>query len=87
MLPAALTDLPITPFPDPWGNLYKFANYDLIPLGKRRKDQFLVPVNSDYDLYSMGKDEDSKVAFTAKVSWDDVVRANDGRYLGLAVDY
>ncbi len=87
VLPAALTDLPITPFPDPWGNLYKFANYDLIPLGNRRKDQFLVPVNSDYDLYSMGKDGDSKPPFTAQVSWDDIVRANDGRYLGLAENY
>jgi general secretion pathway protein G len=47
----------------------------------------MVPVNSDYDLYSMGKDEDSQAAFTAQVSRDDVVRANDGNFFGLAIKY
>ena len=86
-LPDALTDLPITLFLDPWGNTYQYANYALIAPGLRRKDQFLVPVNSDYDLYSMGRDGASQPPFTANVSKDDIVRANDGRYLGLAENY
>ena len=52
-----------------------------------RKDRFLTPVNSDYDLYSVGIDGDSQAAFTAKVSRDDVVRANDGGFVGLAEDF
>lgn len=44
--------------------------------GEMRKDHFMVPVNSDYDLYSMGKDGKSVAPFTAKASRDDVVRAN-----------
>jgi len=76
---------------DPYGNPYEY----LVIFGKRkqdvqgkwRKDRFLVPVNSDYDLYSMGKDEDSQAAFTARASRDDIVRANDGQFFGLAIKY
>jgi general secretion pathway protein G len=35
----------------------------------------------------MGKDGDTMTPFTAKPSWDDVVRANNGRFVGLAADY
>jgi len=52
-----------------------------------RKDRFLVPVNSDFDLYSMGKDKESVIAFTAKKSHDDIVRANNGAFIGLAEDF
>ena len=45
------------------------------------------PVNSDYDLYSKGKDGKSQTPFTAKASQDDIVRANDGSFLGLVSDY
>jgi general secretion pathway protein G len=54
---------------------------------KPRKDHFLVPVNTDFDLYSMGKDGDSKAPFTAKASHDDNVRANDGSFIGLVLDF
>ena len=52
-----------------------------------RKDKNLVPVNTDYDLYSMGEDGRSVGPFTAKASRDDIVRANDGGFVGLAADY
>ena len=55
--------------------------------GKVRKDKNLVPVNNDFDLYSMGKDGASTPAFTAKMSQDDIVRANNGKYVGLVADY
>jgi len=54
---------------------------------KPRKDHFLVPVNTDFDLYSMGQDGDSKAPFTAKASHDDLVRANDGKFIGLVSDF
>lgn len=73
---------------DPWGNPYEY----LVILGKKkseimaicRKDKFLVPLNSDYDLYSMGKDERSGAPLTAQPSWDDIIRACDGGFIGLA---
>ena len=52
-----------------------------------RKDKKLVPLNSDYDLYSMGPDGESKPPLTAKASKDDIVRANDGEFVGLAERY
>ncbi len=55
--------------------------------GKPRKDRFLHPINSDYDLYSMGKDGESVEPLTAKKSHDDVIRANDGGFVGLAVEF
>ena len=55
--------------------------------GKPRKDHFLVPVNSDFDLYSMGADGNSQAPFTADASYDDVVRAYDGRYVGLVSEF
>ena len=54
---------------------------------KQRKDHSLHPLNSTYDLYSMGKDGDSKAPLTAQASRDDIIRANDGGYIGLASGY
>ena len=52
--------------------------------GQARKDRFLVPINSDYDLYSLGPDGRSSPPLTALASRDDVIRANDGGYIGIA---
>jgi general secretion pathway protein G len=74
---------------DPWGNPYqynKFPQGQNVPQGARR-DRFLVPINSTYDLYSAGKDGDSSPPLTANSSKDDVIRANDGGYIGLASKY
>jgi general secretion pathway protein G len=46
-----------------------------------------VPINSDFDLYSLGKDGKSAGPLTALASRDDVILANDGRFVGLASDY
>ena len=55
--------------------------------GQARKDRFLVPLNSDYDLYSMGPDGKSSSPITAKPSQDDIIRAADGSYVGPAIDF
>ena len=75
---------------DPWGNPFQYLRINggnLKGKGSLRKDKSLVPVNSDFDLYSMGKDGVSVPPFTAKQSHDDIVRANNGGYIGLAADY
>jgi len=73
---------------DPWGNPYAYLSFDgLVGTGPMRKDKNLVPVNSQYDLYSMGPDGESVPPFTAIKSRDDVVLANDGGYIGPAADY
>ncbi|HUG25672.1 type IV pilin protein [Piscinibacter sp.] len=72
---------------DPWGNPYKYLRLSAGTIGKARKDKSLVPINSDYDLYSMGADGKTAAALTAKVSQDDVIRASNGSFHGLGSDY
>ncbi len=73
---------------DPWGRPYVYQELSSIQgKGKARKDRRLNPLNSDFDLYSLGKDGVSRQQLTNKDSLDDVVRANDGAFVGLAADY
>ena len=85
--PDSLSDIGRDGLNDPWGNPYEYMRITGAPGEKPRKDRFLVPVNTDYDLYSMGKDGDSKAPFTAKASRDDIVRANNGGYVGIAEEF
>lgn len=90
-LPASLADIGRAGKLDPWGNPYVYYPFPPDdgkghPKGAR-KDRFLVPINSVYDLYSMGKDGDSVAPLTAKASQDDVIVANDGGFIGLAKRY
>lgn len=84
--PSSLSEIGIE-LRDPWGNPYQYANFDDIPPGKRRKDKFLVPLNSDFDLFSAGPDGDFKAPLTAKHSQDDVIYAGDGSYIGPASEF
>jgi len=73
---------------DPWGRPYQYTNLtDITGKGKARKDKNLVPINSDFDLYSLGKDGASSPPLNATASRDDIVRASDGRFVGLAADF
>jgi general secretion pathway protein G len=73
---------------DPWGHPYRYLDFTgLRGKGQMRKDRNLVPINSDYDLYSAGKDGGTVPPIVAPVSHDDVIRANNGGFVGLASDY
>ena len=52
-----------------------------------RKDKFLHPINTAFDLYSVGPDGSTNTPLTAKVSHDDVIMANDGGFIGWATNY
>lgn len=85
--PASLADIGETRT-DPWGNPYQYRNIATATgNGGLRKDRNLVPINSDYDLYSMGKDGESTGPINAPKSRDDIIRANSGGFIGLAEDY
>ena len=88
-LPLTLANIGKANLLDPWKNPYQYLDVTNIKAtkGKARKDKNLVPINSDYDLYSMGKDGVSAAPLTAKASQDDVIRANDGRFVGLGSEY
>jgi len=89
-LPLTLEEMGKGDMKDPWGNPYQYLNFETIKgkgNGKKRKDHNLVPLNEDFDLYSMGKDGKSQTPLTAKASRDDIIRANNGSYVGAASDY
>lgn len=86
---------------DPWGNPYRYLSFAHASSGTggggvagkptpppgSRKDRFLVPINTTFDLYSMGADGQTAAPLTAATSLDDVVRGNDGGFIGLARSY
>jgi general secretion pathway protein G len=73
---------------DPWGRPYVYLKLGAPgTAGKARKNKNLVPINTQYDLYSKGKDGDSTPPLTAAKSRDDVVLANDGAFVGKASEY
>jgi general secretion pathway protein G len=86
-LPADLNEVGMGGLRDPWRRPFQYTNLATSPPGKARKDRFLVPINSDYDLWSMGPDGKSVPPLTAKASRDDIVRASDGTFYGWATDY
>jgi len=73
---------------DPWGHPYVYTDLSAKNAkGKARKDGRLNPINADFDLYSVGEDGRSSTPLTARLSWDDVIRAREGAFIGLATDF
>ena len=86
--PPTLADVGRANLLDPWNRPYEYLRFaGLSGTGAMRKDKFLVPLNSTYDLYSRGKNGQTKPSLNAAASLDDVIRANDGGFVGLAMDY
>lgn len=87
-LPASLADVGLDGLRDPWGRPYVYLNIALAANpGLLRKDKNLVPINTDFDLYSRGPDGESQAPLNAGTSRDDIVRANNGAFIGKAEDY
>lgn len=90
--PASLENIGRGDFLDPWGTPYQYFKIGQGKgkkgkgglAGQARKDRFLVPINSDYDLYSMGPDKKTNLPLNSKAGRDDIVRANNGAFVGPA---
>jgi len=75
---------------DPWGREYRYLNNWLIMASSAthkctgcRKNGPVHPLNTDYDLFSIGKDGVSNDTIQSARSHDDIVRAFNGAYLGI----
>jgi general secretion pathway protein G len=84
VFPDALADANIDMDPDPWGNNYVYSN---VAGGGAARTSGGNAVNTDFDLYSTGNDGATAASLAAADSADDVVRANNGAFLGLAGEY
>ena len=97
--PEYLVDMGIS-MEDPWGNPIQYLNLSDIdpvsgavqagskgPKPTPRKKQNLKPLNTDYDLFCVGPNGVYMPNISHKDSLDDVMRADDGAFLGLAADY
>lgn len=87
VLPNTLDAVPGGPFLDPWGNPYRYLNIATGSPGFIRKDKNLHPLNTDFDLYSMGPDGKTAAQVNSTFGKDDIIRANDGAYIGEASKY
>jgi general secretion pathway protein G len=87
-IPNSLAEVGTSLTIDPWGRPYQFLNIrNVVGKGPLRKDGKLNPLNTDYDLYSIGKDGQTATPLSAMASRDDIVRANNGAFVGLGEDY
>jgi general secretion pathway protein G len=89
-LPETLAELDPRLPKDPWGHDYQFLNFSSPTpgtQGKIRKDHNLHPLNTGFDLYSLGEDGQSRAPLTARASRDDIIYARDGGFVGLASDF
>jgi general secretion pathway protein G len=86
--PVDLAEIGMDHLRDPWGNPYRYlVVFGRNDVGPVRKDHNLKPVNTGFDVYSMGPDGTTASPFTSTGGKDDIVIANDGDYMGLACQY
>lgn len=85
--PASLADVGLDKLKDPWGNAYEYWPITGDTNQKVRKDRNLHPINTDYDLCSKGQDGQTNYPLTASTSQDDIIRANNGAFFGLASNF
>lgn len=85
--PNDLTEIyPTIPL-DPWGTPYHYMNISNAQgTANTRTDNNLKPFNGDYDLYSAGPDKISLSPISAAESRDDIIRARNGSFIGIATD-
>jgi general secretion pathway protein G len=88
VLPESLADVGYGGKLDPWGKPYEYFNLRTAHgNGQARKDKKLAPLNSEFDLYSIGRDGLTAPSLGHASSRDDVVRARDGGFIGPAQEF
>jgi general secretion pathway protein G len=85
--PDALAEVGLGGKVDPWGNAYRYLNLDKNGNGGARRDRNLNPLNTDFDLYSVGKNGITRLPISQRDSLDDVIRVFDGKFVNLASEF
>ena len=88
LLPASLDELGLGDMRDPWDRPYIYTPFDAdTPKNQKRRNAANQPVNTDFDVLSRGEDKKSARRWNRDNAQDDIVRANNGTYVGLVKDY
>lgn len=86
-LPDSLDEIGRGSVADPWGRAYQYFNLETERgNGQARQRKNLKPLNTDYDLYSIGRDGETSKVVSDDKALDDVVRGLNGRFTGFAKD-
>ena len=85
--PNNLTQIGVDSLLDPWGNPYQYSNFAVTDKNDWRKDGNDKPINSFYDLWSNGEDEETKKRVDSKEGRDDIIRAWDGAFIGYGKEF
>ena len=87
-LPNSLNEIGKQSARDPWSNSYQYFNLASgAGNGVRRFDKSAAPLNTDFDLYSGGRDGRTDTSITDALSLDDIVRGRNMDYVGVAAKY
>ena len=64
------------------------AVFTTVPIDRtRRRDRYLFPLNTDFDLFSLGPNGATSVSLGESLGQDDIIRANNGGFFGMASEY
>lgn len=79
-LPLTLGEIRRGDLKDPWGNLYVYSRTPI-------RNRFGANLNSDFDIFSMGKDGNTDPVVSSAAGKDDLVRGADGAFLSSGADW
>lgn len=89
--PETLDPIPQAQILDPWDHSYVYFKIEgKTKAQKQSKCRHLgtfIPMNNDFDLCSMGKGGKYNRNITTQKAQDDIIRLNDGAYVGLVSEY
>jgi general secretion pathway protein G len=89
--PATLADINRPNYKDPWKRDYVYYNFTATPVlplplapaaQAPLKDFINIPINTDFDLYSLGQDGNTAEVAGVAVTDDDIARFNNGSHVG-----
>ena len=87
--PDSLAEIGKDGLKDPWGQPYEYLRLPADEQKRKTVGKFLMedkPLNSDYDLWSIGKDGKTHRGVNTKKAQDDILRLYNGAFIGLGKD-
>ncbi|HOY70967.1 MAG TPA: prepilin-type N-terminal cleavage/methylation domain-containing protein [Methylotenera sp.] len=85
--PDSLAEVNLDTKRDPWDQPYVYLNLTGPGNGGARKDHALNPINTYFDLYSIGSSHDTHVQVSHARSKEDVIWGRDGKFINVGAKF